>query len=187
MKLINLFIIFHFFTIGSFKPIDQKKLAQSSIQLIISSEKDTILIGGEMIINASIANGTNKAILIPKNFVLTSNLYPNSISNHKPFSGGLFDLKISPASEWAKIFIEDLAIKKENEFLTVKSDSTMNFKIDVGEHINSFNNDIKDDSLRIKGGHTYTLQLTYSNKINGIKNVFSGSIDSNKIMVFIKK
>jgi hypothetical protein len=158
---------------------------KNPVQLTISSETDTFFLGNKMTIDAAIHNKTNKAIAVPNTFSLTSNLYPNGVDQN--FFGGLFNLKISPLSEWSQIFIEDLVLTKDTDCSIIRPDSSINFQIDIGNHINSFNKEIKDSSLQIKSGETYTLQLTYTNESNGnCQNLFKGKLESNTIKVFIK-
>jgi hypothetical protein len=189
MKIYNLSIILLFFTGWAQQQFDKAQTKNRQIlQLTIALDKDTFLLDDKIIVNAQLLNKTNEIVIIPANYTLTSNLYPNGVSNDKPLSGGTFNFQISPVSKWTGIYIEDLVVQEENKFISIKPNSVANFEIGIGEHVNSFNKNIdrSTDSLKIKGGFDYNLQMTYSNKATEAKNIFNGQVQSNKIKVFLK-
>jgi hypothetical protein len=189
MKIYNLSIILLFFTSWTARQFDKAQSENRQIlQLTISLDKDTFSLDDKIIVNAQLHNKTNEIVIIPGNYTLTSNLYPNGSSNDKALSGGSFDFQISPMSKWAKVFIEDLVIQKENKFISISPDSVADFAIDIGEHIKSYKkfSDGSNDSLKIKAGFDYSLQMTYSNKTTGCKNIFNGRVQSNKIKISLK-
>ena len=157
-----------------------------NLSLTISAVADTFILGDKMFLEAKIINNSKKPVIIPKNYSLTSNLYPNGNSNDRLFKGGLFKLQIDTVSQWTAIHIEEMFITKETEFITLKPDSSTRFKIDVGDHINSYNQETSNDSLKIKSGSFYTLQLTYSSGIDNIQNEFKGHLVSNKVRMVIR-
>ncbi|MDR6562864.1 MULTISPECIES: hypothetical protein [unclassified Arcicella] len=189
MKSYNLLILFLLFSSLTQQQFAKEQIEiRQKLQLTITLEKDTFLLGDKITVNAQLLNKTNKTVIIPSNYTLTSNLYPNGVASDNEHSGGNFDFKISPVSKWKSIYIEDLAVQRATEFIYIKPDAVANFKIEIGEHINSFNKnfDNRADSLKINEGFNYHLKMIYSNKTTGDKKIFNGQVESNNVKIYLR-
>lgn len=166
---------------------------KSPLELYISSENDTIILGQPFYITARLTNRSKQSISIPKGYSVVSNLFPNGLFSDSVFTGGLFNIEIttSPHFHFYGIWVENLVYMVPRNFIKIEPGSSINYKIDFGEHINDFNdamgNDDANDSFKIKRGNFYHLKVTYTNK-SPQKNSksFFGTVKSNEIGLFIK-
>ncbi len=162
-----------------------KNVDAQSLVLVVSSEQDTFFLGHRMTVNAKLTNTSSNSISIPIHYTMTSNLFPNGTYADSVFQGGSFYLQMDSLSRFSSITIENLLYKKENQFLEIKPRSSINFKLDVGSHLNSFNQEIDRDSLKIKKGNYYLLQFIYS-FTSKEANIFNGKVISNQIRQLVE-
>ena len=157
-----------------------------SIDLTISSDSDTLVMGKKMFLNAIIKNNSDTLILIPKHYNIVSNLFPHGYSDNH-FYGGLFKLTIDTLSNLNSIwFDEEIYITKETEYIDIYPGKSLIYKIDIGNQINSYNKSVTRENSKLARKQFYTLQLTYLSRDGDTKNNVVGHIESNKLRIFFR-
>jgi len=118
------------------------------LELLLKSKYDTVLVKSDIDLIIELTNNSNKAIWIPSDYFITSNLYPNGITMNK--TGFEIRFNIQPISDWSKIYEEGSFIEAKTEYQEFKSGGEIKIKYDIGKHLRRHLVDFNDDkNLRL--------------------------------------
>ena len=188
MKYLLLFIM----NILTLNASAQSREAGSPIETIIKielvKESDTLYSDRPYQLYLKIKNISKKAIYIPKEVDLISNLYPNG--EDIIWDGGIADLNIDPMSAWAAIHVENTIESEPQKFIKIKPNASVKLPlVDLSSHIQRFNESIDSEDLKIKSDTVYKLQVSYKNswkKKGREEQSFVGNATSQEVTVYIK-
>lgn len=156
------------------------------IDLKIETDSDTIRISEELIIEIQIENISDKAIFIPSDFFVTSNILPNGLENN--VRGFYLNFNIEPVNSWSAVHIENTARSNYTEFIKLRPNETEKFEYDLNQHIRYLNSRIKTDSLKVPLNTQLSISSKYYNSRTKPKRsdrTATSTIDSNKLQVVL--
>ena len=191
MKYLSFFIFILLVSKSGFsqkKETESKSNSTSRIKVELIIPKDTLYMEQGFPLHLRIFNKTNKPIFIPSKTDFISNLYPNGVN--EIWDGAIVKLKIEPSSGFASIYQENIQMVKVVEFVKIKPKSSVVLYLgDLKRHIQTYNERIDSDDLKVKTASTYTLQVKYINnriKKGKEKQTFLGKSSSQKKILYIE-
>ena len=187
MKLFAFFIAYFCVTVSIGQSHDSITLqVPVSIDLTISTDSDTLVMGKKMFLHAIIKNNSDTLIVIPKHYNVVSNLFPHEYSDNH-FYGGLFKLTIDTLSDlngfWSD---EEISITRETVYIDIYPSKSLTYEIDIGNQINAYNKIMTGDNSKLARKQFHTLQMIYVSRDGNTENNFIGRIESNKLRIFFK-
>lgn len=178
------YILAFFICLQFFAVLGQSK---RMVGITLTSERDTFKLSEPINFLVTVKNISKKTLYVPKDISLSSNLLPNGITDS--YTGGIIEFSIGPISQFSKIFIENIAAIPPHEFVKLQPNSTIDFNIEIGNHLRYFNENIDDNDLKIQIDKSYELYITYTNtwKKKGFESkTYIGHNESNMISFFIQ-
>lgn len=162
-------------------------LPDEDIKIELLVTKDTVHPEQPNPVYISITNLSKNTIYVPANIDVTSNLFPNGWN--EIWDGALVHLSIGDTNNFASVHQENTAISSMVEFIKIKPGATVKqLALDLSAHINTFNQSIDTEGLRLKTSR-YTLDATYGYNRRPEKRkkyVLVGRVEFKTVSVYVK-
>jgi hypothetical protein len=162
------------FLIISLTSFSQKESKALKLEMIIPS--DSLDLNDSITIEARLTNKSKSTILIPSDFSLRSNLYPNGISGAVA-TNGTFNFQLGTKSDFDSWHYENLFYVDSKSFIELKPGETHSFNIDLGSHIKLYNLE-SNNQKKIEKGKSYILKLEYNSYSEHNTKLFFGKATS---------
>jgi hypothetical protein len=162
------------FLIISLTSFSQKESKALKLEMIIPS--DSLDLNDSINIEARFRNKSKSTILIPSDFSLRSNLYPNGIGGAIA-TNATFYFRLGKKSYFNSWHYENLLYVDSKSFIELKPGETHNFNVDLGSHIKSYNLE-SNNQQKVEKGKSYTLKLEYYSYSEHNTKLFRGKATS---------
>jgi hypothetical protein len=168
-------LTFWFLILISAVSFSQNKVSKK-LKLEMFVKDGSFNLNDSIIVEAHLTNKSKSAILIPANFYLRSNLYPNGVGGAVA-TNAIFNFRLGAKSDVDSWFVENLLFVEAKEFIKLQPGETQKFRIDLGSHITSYNLEPLSKK-KIETGMEYMLLLEYYCFSERNKELFRGKAKS---------
>jgi hypothetical protein len=137
-----------------------------------------------MVIEVRLTNQHTSLILIPTDFSLRSNLYPNGIAGAIS-TNATFNFHLGTKSDFTSWYYENIIYVDSKSFIELKPGETYIFNVDLGSHIKSYDLEPNKEK-KIEKGKSYLVRLEYYCYSEHNTKLFRGKATSKSMKIILK-